>query len=378
LDPNDHTSVPADRQAAILVVDDDPRNRALLRGYLQSQYDVLEAGSGPEALELMARAPVDLVLLDVMMPGMSGFDVCREVKKRTDKGVLPVLMLTALSEQEDRNSGLQAGADDFLSKPVNRHELALRVAAFLRLRQQDQLVRRQFEELRLLDALKDDLVSLMVHDLRNPLAAVLAHLNMLRAEIQDPELKEEAAAAFGAAAKLRETLNDMLQVRLLEEGKLVLNLEVHPIADVVTEAIASIKPAATERGVQVGLEAEGHPALPLDRKLVGRAVENVLSNALRYSPSHGRVDVQVHAAEDGVEITVADRGPGVPDVLKASLFEKFGSVEAAKGEARRGYGLGLYLVRLVASAHGGRAVVRNREGGGSVFGLWLPASRSQV
>ncbi len=376
-DPNDRTSASA-KPAAILVVDDDPRNRALLRGYLRSRYSVLEAGSGAEALELVAREPVDLVLLDVMMPGMSGFEVCREVKKRPDGEAPPVLMLTALSEQEDRNAGLQAGADDFLSKPIDRQELSLRVAAFLRLRQQDRLVRRQFEELRLLDALKDDLVSLMVHDLRNPLAAVLAQLDTLRTEIRDPQLRTEAAAAFGAAARLRETLDDMLQVRLLEEGRLTLDVEVYPIADVVMEAVAGIEPAARERSVRIGVEAEGHLALPFDRKLVRRAVENVLANALKYSPSRGVVDVHVRAAEAGVEIAIADRGPGVPDVLRASLFEKFGSVEAARGEARRGYGLGLYLVRLVASAHGGRAAVRGREGGGSVFSLWLPVGRGQA
>lgn len=377
-DPNDRVSVRAERPAAILVVDDDPRNRALLRGYLRARYQVLEAGSGAEALELVTREPVDLVLLDVMMPGMSGFDTCREVKKHAGGEMLPVLMLTALSEQEDRNSGLQAGADDFLSKPIDRQELALRVAAFVQLRRQDQLLRRQFEDLRLLDALKDDLVSLMVHDLRNPLAAILAQLGTLRVEIQDPGLREQADEALGAAGKLRETLDDMLQVRLLEEGRLPLDLRVCPIADVVAEAIADIEPAARERGVRIGLEAEGHPALALDRKLVRRAVENVLANAARYSPSRGAVEVRVHAVADGVEIAVADRGPGVPDAFKATVFEKFGSVEASRAETRRGYGLGLYLVRLVASAHGGRATVRSREGGGSVFALWLPASESRV
>ena len=363
----------SDARPTILVVDDDATNRALIRAYLADDGRVVEAASGPEALQLLRAEPIDLLLVDVMMPGMSGYELCREVKGRTSGDVLlPVLMLTALTEQESRNAGLEAGADDYLNKPVNRHELRLRVAAFLKLRGQDRLIRRQVEELRQLDALKDDLVSLMVHDMRSPLAAVLAELDMLRSDIPDGELRAGAASAHAAAGRLREIVDDILQVRLLEEGKLNLDLQACPISDIVKEAVAGVEPIAVERGVSVSLMSNGGPPLSVDRKLVRRAVENILANAIKYSPRRASVEVLTRAAEGGIEVAVADRGPGIPDALKSKLFEKFGSVEMARGEGRRGYGLGLYLVRLVASAHGGRALAQNREGGGSIFGLWLP------
>ncbi len=359
------------------MVDDDPVNRALVRGCLQSGYTILEAGSGPEALDLAAREPVDLVLLDVMMPAMSGFDVCRELKRRSEGRVLlPVLLLTALGDQVDRNAGLQAGADDYLTKPVDRHELRLRVSAFLRLRAQDRLLREQFDHLQHLDALKDDLVSLMVHDLRNPLSSVLALLGVIQDAARDPETQLDAATARTAARKMQEILDDILKIRLLEEDKLALDIEVRSAAETVRDAVASIGPAARERGLELALAASGDPSLPADQKLVRRAVENLLANAVKYSPPHGTIDVGVRREDGGVEIAVADRGPGVPEPLRAALFEKFGSVEAARQQARRGYGLGLYLVKLVATVHGGRAIVRSREGGGSVFGLWLPTARS--
>lgn len=363
----------SDARPTILVVDDDATNRALIRAYLKEDGRVVEAASGSEALQLLGAEPIDLLLVDVMMPGMSGYELCREVKGKTSGDVLlPVLMLTALTEQESRNAGLEAGADDYLQKPVNRHELRLRVAAFLKLRGQDRLIRRQVEELRQLDALKDDLVSLMVHDMRSPLAAVLAELDMLRSDIPDGELRAGAASAHAAAGRLREIVDDILQVRLLEEGKLNLDLQSCPISDIVKEAVAGVEPVAVERGVSVALTLNGGPALSVDRKLVRRAVENILANAIKYSPRRASVEVLTRAAEGGIEVAVADRGPGIPDALKSKLFEKFGSVEMARGEGRRGYGLGLYLVRLVASAHGGRALAQNREGGGSIFGLWLP------
>ncbi len=361
----------------VLVVDDDAGNRALLRGYLAERYDVLEAGDGPGALDRIDRKQVDLVLLDVMMPGMSGFDVCREIKRRSSGVILPVLLLTALSERADRIAGLEAGADDFLTKPIDRHELRLRVNAFVTLRRQEQTIRAQLEQLRHLGALKDDLVSLMVHDLRNPLTSVQVFLDFLQGEIEDPDLKSDAASAFSAALKLSETLNDMLEVRLLEEGKLVLQLHTYRLADVVRDAMATVEPAAKARGVGMTVAADDRLCTTFDRKLVRRAVENFLVNAVKYSPDGEIIEVGLRREDGGAEIDVADRGPGIPEVLREHLFEKYGSVELARGEARRGYGLGLYLVKLVAAAHQGHVVARNRDGGGTVFGLWLPEARTE-
>src|SRR5918911_5488493 len=131
-----------DSRPAALVVDDEPINRALLKGSLSALCEVVEAGSGPDAIDVLARRPVDLVLLDVMMPRMNGYDVCRRIKDET-REYLPVILVTALGEQDDRNRGLEAGADDFLTKPVDRRELVLRVRAFLRIRRQEKQIRQQ-------------------------------------------------------------------------------------------------------------------------------------------------------------------------------------------------------------------------------------------
>lgn len=245
-------SVPPGR-ATVLLVDDELENRVLIRYYLEPEYDVLEAADGPSALALLERVNVDLVLLDVMMPEMSGFDVCRRIKHEGEV-YLPVVLLTALDEQGERNRGLDAGADDFLSKPVDRNELLLRVRTFVRLRrkeqrivqqisalqERDQVIQKQVEELKALDVIKDDLVAMMVHDLRNPLAGILGFLGSLAGDIEDPALRSDVDMALQSSLRLREILDDMLHVRMLECGTVRLHRELVRAGSVVEDAIQSV------------------------------------------------------------------------------------------------------------------------------------------
>jgi two-component system sensor histidine kinase/response regulator len=373
--------VAASDRPSILIVDDEAANRALVRAYLAGSYDLHEAADGAEALHILSHTAVDLVLLDVMMPRMSGIEVCRVIKETTADGPYqPVILLTALGEQEDRNRGLEAGADDFLTKPVDRHELLLRIRAFVRLRQQDERIRHQHEvikhqldELQGLDSLKDDLVSMMVHDLRNPLSGITGFLDVMRRTIDDRSLHEDATMALQASDRLREILEDILRVRMLESGAVHLHRELVAVDGLVRDAVSSVSGAAKARQVEISQSSgPSDRSFAADRKLLVRAIENLLSNALKYSPDGAVVEAAVRWNSDEVEIEIADRGAGIPDDLKRELFQKFGSLEAMRGESRRGIGLGLYLVRLVANAHGGRAVVRDRDGGGTAFALLLP------
>ena len=346
--------------SSILVVDDEPLNRVVMRASLTG-CQVIEAENGRRALEVLEKTPVDLVLLDIMMPEMDGYEVCRRIKETPREGYLPVLLVSALGDQADRNRGLEAGADDFVGKPFDRRELLLRVTAFLRLREQDRVIRKQLADLARMQAAKDDLVALIVHDLRSPLSGVVAYLQLLQEEVTGRaanDVKMALQSADTALSRLEETL----QVRLLEEGRLAVRREPVTLPAIVSETLASIEAMARRKGVALAR---------LDGKLVRRSMENLLSNALKYTPSGGDVRLSVRARPAEVEIEVADRGPGIPDELKGSLFEKFGSVEVKRGGVRKGFGLGLYLVKLVAQGHGGEVSVEDRPGGGSVFRMIL-------
>jgi two-component system sensor histidine kinase RpfC len=174
-------------------------------------------------------------------------------------------------------------------------------------------------------------------------------------------------SADAALSRLEETL----QVRLLEEGRLSVRREPVQLAAVVEETVVAMEAIARRKGVQLARVVEGNPLAQVDGKLVRRSLENLLSNAVKYTPSGGDISLAVRQTDSVVQIEVADRGPGIPDEMKGSLFEKFGSVEAKKGGVRKGFGLGLYLVKLVAHGHGGEVSVGDRPGGGAVFRMVL-------
>ena len=354
----------------VLVVDDEERNRALVEAWLGQDFRVLQAQDAASAIAVIEAHDVDLVLLDVMMPGESGIDVCRKLKARP-KAYLPVLLLTALRDQDDRIAGLAAGADDFLTKPIDRYELRLRVETFVRLRRNELQIREQLDALARLAALKDDLVSLLVHDLRNPLAGLFGWLHVIEADAP-AGVREDVGAAIEAASRLKEATEDLLQIHAIEAGALALDRAPIELDHVVREAASAVSGAARNRGVTLELAPTKCRAIA-DGALLRRALENLVANAIRYAPPGSTVECSARLAHGRCTIEVADRGPGVPDAQKPMLFTKFAAVEPSMRRTRRGFGLGLYLVDLVARAHGGSAVVRDRDGGGTVFAIELPA-----
>lgn len=360
-------------RARILVVDDDPHNRELLRTWLEPAHEIVEAMDGPAALAAVERGGIDLVLLDVVMPGMSGLETCRAIRRLHPNDLeLPVLLVSSLARQANRNEGLEAGADDFITMPCDRTELLLRVGAFLRSERQDATTRAQLAELTRLSALKDDLIALVAHDLRGPLGSILTLVGLAREDVKDPEVKKDLDVAYSAAERAREITEDLLQVRLLEHGEHTPRRVVTAADEVVRDAVRTVDAAARERKVAIRVEVEGDPAYPLDASLVRRAVENLVANAVKHSPQGAPVAVVVRRSGDELDIDVVDRGPNIPEAARDAVFRTFALAER-HALPRRTYGLGLYLVRLVAEAHGGTASVEDAAGGGALFRLHLEA-----
>jgi signal transduction histidine kinase len=361
--------------ARMLVVDDDPRGRKLLEGYLRSEgYDVRLAPDGPTALRLVEAEMPDVVLLDVMMPVMTGYEVCKQLKASPHTRLCQVMLVTALASTPDRVEGLDTGADDFVSKPVRREEFLAKVRALLRVRrllveleQARSTLAQRNEELQL----KKTLAQTLVHDLKNPLSAILGNLDLLEMR-SGPELGPMVQRSKQGARRMLKMILNLLDVEALDERRLQPSLEQLDANAVVAGAVEEAELSAQQRDVALVVDAPEPGWVHADPVLLRRVVDNLLSNAVAHSPRGGKIELRVRTREEGVEIAVSDEGPGIPEELRERVFEKYQQADVRQSGANRG--LGLTFCRLAVEAHGGTIWIESAPGGGAVFRSLFPAS----
>jgi signal transduction histidine kinase len=359
----------------MLVVDDDAPSRRLLEGYLLADgYEVLTAADGPQALALARERPPDVVLLDVMMPGMTGHEVCRALKTDPRTRMCQVMLVTALDATPDLVHGLDVGADDYATKPVRREELLAHVRALVRARGLLRDLERARNELAERNAelsLKKSLAQSIVHDLKSPLAGILGNLELLAGR-SGHEVQPLIERCMKGAERMRKMILDLLDVERIEDGQLVPDVTCLDLADLARGAIDEHETQARSRRVELSLVADGTPCAAADPALVRRIVDNLLANALAHSPSGGRVELRVGSRPEGVELAVTDQGPGVPEELREKVFEKYARVGNPGDSSNRG--LGLTFCRLAIEAHGGSIWVEAGATGGACFRALLPAA----
>jgi two-component system, sensor histidine kinase and response regulator len=358
--------------ARILVVDDETPNRALIRAYMaRSGHELIEASSGARALELAAAQPPDLVLLDVLMPGMDGFAAAERLKGMTAGEFVPIILVTALSDQDSRRRGLAAGADDFLTKPVDPQELSLRVRNLLALREHQRVLCQRNRELVELQHFKDELIGLAVHDFKSPLTVVQAGLDFaLSSGLLEGEPREALEDALFASRRLLDLVGNLIETRRLEEAEIRLEPTAVEVDAWLGEIVSARQWEARERGIAIECRIEAVGVARFDSGLMARAVDNLVDNAIRHTPRGGRVVVSAARAQAGLELRVGNTGPRIPDDLRERIFEKYGR---KSGQPRSlNLGLGLYLCRLAAEAHGGRAWLQDGAELPTVFALIVP------
>jgi signal transduction histidine kinase len=367
----------------LLLVDDEERNLSLLESFLSPHgWRTSRALEGETALRLAAAEAPDCILLDMMLPGLDGFEVCRRLKADPATSLIPVIMVTALQKCEDRARGLEAGADDFISKPVNPEELRARVRSLLRLRFLHEELAERLRQLRAAEALRQQLTHLLIHDLNGPLSALKVNLSILLAGLEEPLRPQQQAIltnALGNAEHLSRLIRTLLDIARLEEGRLPVKQE--PLSLAALAATACREQEAAFRAKGVTLEDALPPDLPPvlgDEDLLSRVLDNLLRNALEFTPAGGRVTVSAGGEAGGVILSVRDTGQGIPAAFREKIFDKFAQAEVGAQGGRRGTGLGLTLCRLAVEAHDGRIWVESAEGRGSCFFVALPGAGEEA
>jgi signal transduction histidine kinase len=363
----------------ILVVDDNAANRALAQGALEDEgYRVVLASGGEEGVETFQREKPDCVVMDVRMPGLDGFGACERIRGLPGGPETPVVFLTALRDIDTFDRALRAGGDDFLTKPVRPTELVIRVQTALKLRRLSAEVREHYDLLKgQRDALlrlqlqKERLTAFVVHDLKNPVAAMDLNAQLLARNAALPEDARGPVTEIRAAARrLGRMILNLLDLSKGDEGKLVARRTAVDVPDLVGRVVREMDAAARDRGV--ALEIDVHvERLQADADLLERALVNLVENAVRHAPRGTAVVVCVDRGENASELRVSDAGKGIPEAQRASIFDPFVQLEGQGSSNRAGRGLGLAFCRLVAEAHGGQIEVEDAAPG-AAFVLTIP------
>lgn len=361
----------------ILIVDDVAANVRLLEGILKVEgFEVAGAYSGAQALEKIPDLNPDVVLLDVMMPDMDGFEVCCRLRRETATAHLPVVMVTALHETEDRIRAIEAGADDFLSKPVDSFEVVARVRSLVRAKRDRDALEKAYRDLKHAEQMRDSLGEMLVHDLRTPLTTILASLDMIRSQQAGPltDLQLQVVDMSMRGGKhLLYLINELLDIGKLESGEMRLQESEVKLSHIFQEIMPLISTQAQSATVEIHVDLDGNlPSVWADDDLLQRVFVNLLANAVKFSRRGSEVSVKAHTADGEVQVCVRDQGEGIRPEDQGRIFEKFGQVESRKKGRRLSTGLGLTFCKLAVEAHGGRIWVESVPGDGSTFWVAIP------
>lgn len=339
----------------------------ILRKTLGQEFQFAAAASGEEALEEARRLRPDVVLLDIMMPGLDGYETCRRLRARADLSSTKILMVSARGSTSDRLEGYSVGADDYVVKPFDPAELLAKIRVYARLKSVEEV-----------DRLKTNLLSLLSHETRTPLTLVLSPLSLLLESVDlSPRQRELLTVVDAGARRLVAIVDKVTFLSQLKLGEIPFQMGVADLGGIARDAAERSQGASAQAGVHVALEAE--PAAPVrgDAEHLGWVVEALLDNAIRFTPSGGTVRVRTAASDGRAHLFVSDGGPGVDPDLLPRLFQEFAVADV--DHHTQGHGLSLATARLIVEQHGGDLSVEPDAGPtGATFRIDLPLAADRV
>jgi two-component system sensor histidine kinase/response regulator len=372
-----------DTAAHILVVDDTLQNRLLAEARLVTAgYRVTQAASGEEGLAAFAAEPPDLVLLDVRMPGLDGFGTLKLLRELPHGPDIPVVFLTALDDEDTHRRALEGGADDFLTKPLRPTELLIRVRSLLRLREamrslheSHELVSTQRDALIRARDLRERLSAFIIHDLKSPLANISAATDLLARRVDSDNARRTISLIQRGCSDMSRMVMNLLDIARTEDGQLQLQTKEFDLRGMLDDVIERIRATRGQFHDAVQFETAydlDSSCIQGDPELLRRVMENLIDNAMRYSPARSAIHVHAEKREGRVDILVRDEGPGIPQEHRERVFEMYERLN--EHHDRAGRGLGLVFCRAAVEAHGGAIWIDDQlEGQGATFHVRLSA-----
>jgi signal transduction histidine kinase len=367
----------------ILVVDDTPANLKLITDLLASHgYRVRAASSGRLALKTVAVELPDLILLDVKMPDMDGYEVCRRLKSEERSRMIPVIFISALTDTEDKVQGFRAGGVDYITKPFQAEEVHARVSTHLKLHfyqgeleEKNRQLASSYLKLQELENLRDQLTHMIVHDMRNLLTGISSSLQLLKDDDENLPGESHARqlnAVLLSVHTLTTMANNLLDISKMEARQMKLNRTEFDPNDLIVEAMEKMGAVRELRDIRFGASPNVRH-VSADREILLRVIINLLDNAIKFTAADGAISIGVEPKGEGVLFAIRDNGPGIPVAYRERIFEKFSQVEIRQNARKYSTGLGLAFCKLAVEAHNGRIWVESETGAGSTFFFEIPS-----
>ncbi len=362
----------------ILVVDDVVSNVLLLKILLTNEkFQVITCNGGSACLELSRTQHPDLILLDVMMPDLSGFDTAVELKKDPKTADIPIIFLTALNNPSDLVHGFQVGANDFLTKPFNKEELVMRVMHQISLVAAKRIIVQQNEELRRTISNRDKMYSVIAHDLRSPMASIRMVLNLVVNMLSPDAIGQEVYDLIDKANKESEETHDLLDNLLKwtksQTGRLNVVLQDFELDDVVPGVVDIFVMIAETKKIKLNLQTGDGLVVTADKDMLKTVIRNFLSNAIKFSNENSSIDILVSQEDEFAKVSIRDHGVGISPDRLSGLFSDGKTTYGTANE--EGSGLGLQLCKDFAEKNGGKVSVESVVGEGSTFSVYVPLKK---
>jgi len=363
----------------ILIVDDVMSNVLLLKILLTNEkFQVCTANCGNACIEQARKEHPDLILLDVMMPDISGFDTAVIMKKDPDLKEIPIIFLTALNTPADLVKGFQVGASDFLTKPFNKEELVMRVMQQISLVAAKRIIEQQNAELRATLNNRDKMYSVIAHDLRSPMASIRMVLNLVVAssspDVVGPELYALLDQANRESEEVHDLLDNLLKWTKSQTGRLNVVKQDLDLNDIIPGVVEIFEMIAQTKNIKLELHrSDGPLKVFADNDMLKTVIRNFMSNAIKFSSEGSSIDIIMTTEGDNAKVSVKDHGVGIAADRIDTIFHKGETTYGTGGE--EGSGLGLQLCQDFARKNGGDCTVESVEGQGSTFSILIPLKK---
>lgn len=366
--------------AKILIVDDEPTNLRVLYNLLkQYPFKLLTVQNSLSVIELIEKETPDLILLDIMMPGINGFDLCRQIKAREEFKDISIIFISALNDIPNIVKGFELGAVDYIPKPFQNEEVLARLNNHLTIQYQAKRLKEKNEELMELNLMKNKFFSIIAHDVKNPFTGILGISEMLKYEfdnLEQNQLREMLEHLYVSSKRCFKLLENLLQWANSQLNNLVVSPARHNLLEHINSIVENFQLQAEQKKITIHSKIDSSLFYYADKNLIDTVLRNLLNNAIKFTPEKGSVEISAQNLGDKLEIKVKDTGIGIPNELKEKLF-KIGSKVTRLGTKKEdGTGLGLILSYEFLKKANGNIRVESEVGKGTEFIIELPSSES--